>query len=199
MKDDKVPGEGEVLAQIVQQETAALKHQLHRFLARSLAPVCAKCVVREKCEWYRPQGTCTLAEEYQESIRQAVGGLEHILPQDGPLVLAYAKAATGLAILDLWLSEETVFAPGQRRGVLSPQPALKYRVQLVNELINLSNALLLSPAARLRVAKNAGMTMRTNDLAALLVQVEEDELADRNAEALEGEVEEDPKEGGKRR
>jgi P27 family predicted phage terminase small subunit len=96
-----------------------------------------------------------VALEYQHLVFNRIAALPQIEVEDLPLVHEYAVAATGLRIVDLWLSEVGTFLKGAK-GEIKPQPILHWRKELVSQLVTISRELGLSPTARARLVRPEG-------------------------------------------
>jgi len=132
-------------------ETSAQTHGLHRWLERSLAPACSRCVARPDCEAFREGGTCALAERAQADLVAQVMELPHVRPEDYRLAREFAKTAVALDIVDAYVGATSPFLPGAEAGFVELQPVMRDRARLSAQLRALAGDLGLSPAARARL------------------------------------------------
>jgi len=162
---------------------AAITHGLSRYLSRSIAPPCKRCAAREECEEFRDGATCIIAERHQAQIVRDLRALPHLGDVDLPLVHEYAKVATAICIADTYLSRTGPLLPGDDKGLLEYQPAMKERLKLSERLEKLAGTLGLTPVMRAKLA--AQQSGPASALAAALKQLEQ-QRAPQPAETLEG-------------
>ncbi|MBM3891675.1 MAG: P27 family phage terminase small subunit [Verrucomicrobia bacterium] len=133
----------------------SLTHGARRWLSRSLAPPCDRCIGRDRCEDFEAGSTCKIAEAYRDSIVAEINALPHIQPTDAPLVAEYAQLATCLRIIDAYLGLAGPFLPGVESGYAEMQPVFtKNRLAVSNSLTRLASELGLSPMSRARIGKD---------------------------------------------
>ena len=76
-----------------------------------------------------------------------------LTPAMGPVAVEYAKVATAIQIIDVYLAHSSPFLPGAP-DFTEPQPVLKLRTSLSARLQALASELGLTPMAKHRLKKD---------------------------------------------
>ena len=186
MSDNVKPRHPNALANL-EPATAALTHQAMRWRNSGLFPLCRKCILRDKCELYDRDDddkTCPLAQQACADLMGSIVALDHIRPEDHPLVVEYCKQSIFVVLIDTWIGEAGIFLPGAEEGFLEPQPALtKLRYTAAGHVSRLSDRLGLNPSARAKLKHTGRLPGLADEMTKVILSLD----AERQKEALQNE------------
>lgn len=148
--------------QNLQPYDAPLKHGAYRILSTGMSQPCNKCLLKSECGDYRPGATCRVADELLVDTVAEIMSQPGIEAFDRHLATQLGKALVATAVLDSFISRVGLFTAEKNR--LTLQPAIELRTRLTGQIVNLCQALSLTPATRRRlqqqVEDDAGARLR---------------------------------------
>ena len=129
----------------------AAKHGAYSFLSRGNFPPCDKCLFKLECDMYLKDSHCRLFQDIEQKRTAEIMALDHIRPEDEPLVQLYVRNHCLVRIIDLWCSKVSPFRGTGRRRTLDTQAVLKQRWVSENAFSRQADQLGLTPASRERL------------------------------------------------
>jgi len=139
------------------REIANQRHGAYTWL-NGRAPACRTCVFHraKPCPDYRDdlEARCKPVEDLYDTTVQHILSQPQIEPTiDLPLAAEYARWFVTGALCDRWLQEVGLFR--SVKGRLDSQPVMKLRATVTAKLLQIADALGLTPAARVRMRQAA--------------------------------------------
>lgn len=130
-------------------------HGAYFWISNMRGPACRRCILSDECEEYAADGRCQQIEELYTTTLRQVMALPQVEPIDAPLAAEFARWTCVAVLIDQWTDAVGMFKLAKDERRLDYQPVLTLRGTATSKLLQLSEALGLSPAARQRLKTNA--------------------------------------------
>jgi len=131
---------------------AAQTHGVYSWLDSDQALSCRRCIERNDCEHYEPEGRCVLQQRFYSETLEAVleqDGIDRANPVHRMLAERFAFWWTLSKIAERWLGQVGYFRV--RSKALDAQPVVKTLATATTHLRGLATELGLTPAAAARL------------------------------------------------